>query len=278
VAIAPTLTVTALTADPGDPQATSPASFYELVCHHVEAAWEQGADVVLLPEFLWVALERWLPSLKEVSLHFWKKLWPRLQARLGQPGKCVVLGTAPWLVRDRLQNRAVMLNEGHQIIQDKRCLTPWESAFSPGTALSAWELHGWRLATLICLDVEIPEHSILLRPLQPDVLLVPSATETILGVERIARCASARSVELGCYTIVSHLTGTCASSLIDENMGRVACYTPSQAAFRKTSRLQESAVQTSGWHSLTFSLSAKSLRAMRRNRVETNPALLSPRE
>jgi predicted amidohydrolase len=63
--------------------------------------------------------------------------------------------------------------------------------------LRVWEFGGVRFAVIICLDIEIPEISAKLRGRGVDVILVPSATETILGVERVDRCASARAVELG---------------------------------------------------------------------------------
>jgi predicted amidohydrolase len=92
------------------------------------------------------------------------------------------------------------------LYQDKLHLTPWESAFSPGDTLHLWHFAGLRIAVIICLDIEIPELSARLRDEEVDLILCPSATETVLGVERVDRCASARAVELGCHVAVSHLT------------------------------------------------------------------------
>jgi len=104
---------------------------------------------------------------------------------------------------------------------------------------------------------------------------VPSATETILGVERVDRCASARAVELGCIVGVSHLTGKAASELIDENVGRTAVYFPSQAAFRAEPRWVEGDIATSGVQKQRVVIDPRALEVMRRMRQETNPSSLS---
>jgi predicted amidohydrolase len=230
--------------------------------------------VVVLPEFLWLGLERFAGGLDAISKLFWEQLWPEILPALSLSDKCVVLGTVPFHSPEGIANRAIVITEGRAHYQDKLCLTPWEKEFRPGRGIQPWDFLGWKLATLVCLDVEMPEHSIALRSVGVDLLLVPSATETMLGVERITRCASARAVERGCYVVVSPLVGKCDSELVDENMGRLACYTPSQAAFRKMERMDESEILTTGWHCRTWELSAQALLRMRRNRIETNPALL----
>jgi predicted amidohydrolase len=128
---------------------------------------------------------------------------------------------------------------------------------------------------VICLDIEIPELSARLRGAGVDVMLVPSATETVLGVERVDRCASARAVELGCVVGVSHLTGKAASELIDENVGRTAVYFPSQAAFRDDPRWVEGEIVAAGIHKQRVVIDHRALEVMRRMRQETNPSLLS---
>ena len=107
-----------------------------------------------------------------------------------------------------------------------------------------------------------------------DVILVPSATETVLGVERVGRCASARAVELGCVVGVCHLTGKTEVELIDVNVGRTGVYWPSQAAFRDAPRWSESEIIESGIHKQRLILDPKLLQVMRRMPLETNPSLL----
>ncbi|MCB1275789.1 nitrilase-related carbon-nitrogen hydrolase [Prosthecobacter sp.] len=271
------LTLDLCTFDPGV-AAKSPSAFAASVVECVETSWDEGADLVLLPEFTWMGLEPLVepPSLRRVAEVFWQELLPTLRSLLMRPGKAVVLGTVPFWDAEAgvLRNRAPILVEDRVLHQDKLHLTPWESDFSPGTELRIWEFAGLRFAVVICLDIEIPEISTRLRGQGVDVLLVPSATETVLGVERVDRCASARAVELGCVVGVSHLTGKAASALIDENVGRTAVYYPSQAAFRDAPRWMEGEVFDSEIHKQRVVLDPKNLQVMRRMPTETNPSLL----
>ncbi len=266
-----------ITYDPGQ-LADTPAAFAQAVARHVQACWDEGADLVLLPEFLWLGLEpllavdRACTPLERVARCFWRELLPGLQLELSRPGKAVVLGTCPALQRGTLRNRAPIYTGQAWIHQDKLHLTPWEKAFSPGTTVQLWSFGDWRVAVLICLDIEIPELAARLRGRGIDLLLCPSATETVLGVERVDRCASARAVELGCHVGVAHLTGRAHSELIDENLGRAAWYGPSQQVFRDAPRWLEGEISDAGSQVLRVSLELASLRQMRRMQVETNPS------
>jgi predicted amidohydrolase len=257
----------------------SPAAFAAEVTECVETSWDDGADIVLLPEFTWMGLEPLVepPSLRRVAECFWGELFPTLKSLLCRPDKAVVLGTVPFWDAERevLHNRAPILLGDRVLHQDKLHLTPWEGAFASGREVRLWEFAGLRFAVVICLDIEIPEISVRLRGAGVDVMLVPSATETILGVERVDRCASARAVELGCIVGVSHLTGKAASELIDENVGRTAVYFPSQAAFRAEPRWVEGDIATSGMQKQRVLIDPRALEVMRRMRQETNPSSLS---
>jgi predicted amidohydrolase len=272
------LTLEICTFDPGI-SASSPAAYAAAVAEVVETAWDEGADIVLLPEFTWLGLEPLVEpkELRRVAEVFWSELMPTLQPLLHRPEKAVVLGTAPFWDAEHgeLRNRAPILVEGVLSFQDKLHLTPWEDAFAPGKALRVWEFGGVRFAVVICLDIEIPEISVKLRGRGVDVILVPSATETILGVERVDRCASARAVELGAIVGVSHLTGAAQSSLIDENVGRTAAYYPSQASFRDEPRWNEGEVIDRGIQKQRLVIDKRALDVMRRMRQETNPSLLT---
>jgi len=273
------LTLDLLTFDPGQ-ACTSPSAYAEQVTQLVEASWDSGADLVLLPEFTWMGLEPLLPHTTQAPLEavaelFWQELFPTLRDRLSRPGKAVVLGTVPARSDSgSIRNRAPILAEGVLSYQDKLHLTPWENAFESGDTLKIWHFAGFRITVIICLDIEIPELSARLRDSQVDLILCPSATETEMGGERVNRCASARAVELGCYCAVSHLTGTATSDLIDVNLGKAALYRPSQAAFKNNHRTEATEIFTEGCHQLRVTLDKHPLNVMRRMFSETNPAHL----
>lgn len=261
--------VDAWTADVGTSE-----DLVDAVASRTEQSWDSGADIVLFPEYTWAALH---VSPADVAEDFQRRVLPLLQQRLTRKGKLAVLGSS--LIRKEstgtLRNRASIMADGEWLAQDKLFMTPWESAFQGGDALRVFTFQGLRIAVIICLDIEMPELSVLLRGQGVDLILVPSATETIQGVERVTRCASARAVELGCAVVVSPLVGKCQSDLVDDNLGKLACYLPSQAAFKKSPRVQESEVFDDGFHCSRFTLPLSRLTSMRRSTVETNPSLLS---
>lgn len=265
------------------PRHATVAECVDSVLAEVLGCWDSGADLVLLPEFAWMMLEPLLPGcedkLRAVAEVFWRQELPRLKRALARPDKAAVLGTCPYWesTSGQLRNRAPILRGMDLLYQDKLHLTPWERDLRPGGELRLFSFLGLTIAVIICLDIEVPELSALLRGRGVDLILCPSATETVLGVERVDRCASARAVELGCHVGVSHLLGKSSSDLIDTNIGRVAVYHPSQSHFARQPRWHEGAIETAGLHRLRVDLDPFRLRKMRRRRMETNPALLNIR-
>jgi len=256
-------------------------SYTERIAATIEDSYSTGADIVLLPEFTWLGMERFVSgqqsSLRATADLFWQEEFAYLQQHLARPGRAVVLGTCPFHdpTSGSLRNRAPILRDGDVLHQDKLHLTPWETAFTAGDTVRLFTFKNLTIAVIICLDIEVPELSALLRGRGVDLILCPSATETVLGVERVDRCASARAVELGCHVGVSHLLGKSPSELIDENVGRVAIYHPSQVPFAKIPRWEEGPIQTQGVHCLRVVMDPRQLKRMRARTAETNPSLLA---
>jgi predicted amidohydrolase len=210
-----------------------------------------------------------------VARLYWEHVWPVLQQKLSRPDKAVVLGTTPCLMPDgAVKNRSPILCGGKPLHQDKLCLTPWENQFQGGDSITLWQFKGATFAVLVCLDIEMPEFATKLRGRGVDAILVPSATESVMGLERISRCAAARSVELCCHVGVAHLTGTADSELVDKNVGRAAWFSPSQAAFDGMGRDLVTATVWSGCKTQCGMLNLRSLARCRSARAETNPALI----
>jgi predicted amidohydrolase len=257
-------------------QTADPAAFADSVTSRVIGSWDSGADLVVFPEFMWMGLERFVTGpdgIKSVAELFWNDLWPGIAAELNRPDKAVVLGTVPFVEHDgSLRNRAPILSSGRLLYQDKIHLTPWETSFSGGGPVRIWNFRGLRVAVVICLDVEIPEIAAALRGMNLDLMLVPSATEGLLGVERVGRCADARAVELGCHVGLCHLVGRMESELIDENLGRLAVFSPSQPAFQSIRRQSTSEVFTGGFHRMSVELDFAAIRENRAQRGETDPS------
>lgn len=264
--------------DPGAPATTAEACVAAML-DRVISSWDEGADIVVFPEFSGMALERFTAGAESVARWFWDERFPILLDELKRPGKAVVLGTVPFIGEDgKLRNRAPIISDGRFLYQDKIHLTPWENAFHGGDRVCIWEFKGHRLAVVVCLDIEIPELSAALRGKGIDLLLVPSATESVFGVERVHRCASARAVELGCFVGVSQLTGVAESDLIDVNIGRLAVYSPSQSAFGDIERMKVGECLDAGFHRMSVNLNLAGLKASREATGETNPSLVAPKK
>ena len=260
--------------------AGSASGFAEMIADRVSRSWADGADLVVFPEFAWLGVERYMEGpdpVSAVARWFWGTIWPDLRGGLAQPEKAAVLGTVPFVSGDgRLFNRAPILAGEDAFYQDKLHLTPWESAFAPGDVLGIWEFRGLRLATVVCLDIEIPELAVALRAAEVDAIIVPSATDGVLGSERVCRCADARAVELACQVAVCPLVGRAESALVDENLGRFAFFSPSQSPFAECDRRISGDMLTSGFHRMEVTLDPARVRACRALREETVPARLRP--
>ena len=153
-----------------------------------KAAWQSGADMVVFPEYSWcnfMLYSSHKDNLVEVANIFWNESWPVLKAELSQQGKAVILGSAPFIMPDgKIRNRTPMLIDGRDIIQDKLCLTPWEAHLDGGDIIEIFEFKGAKCVNLICLDSEIPATFALLKEAGGiDVIFVPSATESMMGVD-----------------------------------------------------------------------------------------------
>ena len=178
------------------------------------AAKQEGADILVMPEY---ASEQWLsfapqdlrpdqeiPWLAERAPEAYEAIAP-LAVR---HGIALLAGTMPVAAPSARAgeppylNRAwLFLPDGRAVAQDKLCLTPGERDpqawnLTTGNRIEVVEWRGLRMATLICLDAELPALSSLLAPYDLDVLFVPSMTEKLSGFSRVFSCAKARAVEL----------------------------------------------------------------------------------
>ena len=239
------------------------------------ACWRQsldeGADVVLLPEYAWGGLWLFEPDTAKLSAEIWDRIWPEYAVEIPSD-KLVVAGSAPFVHPDgRTTNRALV--SGHSGV-DKIHLTPFEAQdFHPAqTELPLFSVQGVKTAVLICLDIESAFLSAgVLAQQRPELILVPSATESILGVDRVNRCASARSVEHCAAVVVTHLTGETELDLLDRNQGWSALYLPAQSPLADQDRSQTSALHQHGTRLSRFSIDISAIRAARANPGETNP-------
>lgn len=214
----------------------------------IECFLETDADILILPEYL-LELTSFVPR---VVLN-----------------KFVVFGSR---IVD-LNNRAYFSDGNAVFYYDKQRLTPWEKHLQPGMNHAVHSFRGIKIAILICFDVEFLELSVSLQGKSVDLLVVPAATETELGFERVGRCASARAVELGCAVLTCHLIGTTQNPLIDVNVGEHQLFLPSQSLFQNLERSPIASPKNQGPLLREYYLPLDQLRQQRLLAAETNPSI-----
>lgn len=120
------------------------------------------------------------------------------------------------------------------------------------------------LAIQICYDVEFALYSNLLAHHGASVILVPAATKTNAGLNRVHNCARARSVETQAYTVVAQTVGTAPWAMgLATNHGMAAAYSPCDHYFPDNGILNQGVTDTPEW--IYQDLDLKLIEKARRN-------------
>lgn len=257
-------------------------------------ARRRGAELLIMPEY---ASAQWLsfapPDLPAAEEIAWmaEQAPAALEAIAGLPekhGMALLAGSMPWAVgassRDAASavvNRAwLLLPDGRWYAQDKLCLTPseqdgdgWRLGTGRWIQLVRWQ--GLTLATLICLDVELPALAARLGRYRPDILLVPSMTTWLSGHHRVHSCARARAVELQAAVLTVGCIGDAATGRPrDGNTGGAGVYVPSEPELGHVGILAEmapAAEALDGGPMLIATLPLGTLRRLRAGAAEVWP-------
>lgn len=223
-----------------------------LVETQVAAAKEQGAELFLMPEYSaahWLHLiPRGLPGPEQLArLSAYAPEAVRLMSALAAKyNLLLVSGTFPVArpeLNPPLTNRAhIHFPHGRVLTQDKLCLIPSEKDpqdwnLSPGDTLTVFEWQGYRMAVIICLDIELPALSVRLAGLNLDLLLVPSMTVKLAGYHRVFTCARGRAVEL--MTAVAAVGTIAGAPKCEQEIGGASFFLPAEEQFGSTGVLAE---------------------------------------
>ncbi len=252
----------------------------------------QGAELLVMPEY---AAEQWLSfapaGLQPTEEIPWLASHARaaLEAVAPLPARhdmALLAGTMPVRIAgdgvERFANRAhLLLPDGRVIAQDKLCLTPPEKnpagwLLTEGDRVQLVEWRGWRIATLVCLDIELPALATRLASCDLDLILVPSMTEKLAGYHRVFGCAKARAVELVAAVCVVGCVGSAATSKAREsNTSGAAVYLPCEAPLGHTgvavSTPPADRAQGPGTLTVARDLPLDAIRSLRRGGAEVWP-------
>ncbi len=210
-----------------------PTEILERIRRHAQAASEAEVELLVLPEL--VALDAWPLASKasearitrDIAAEITPKLWQGLARIAREEGLAILGGSAPELRDGRMYNPArLFFPDGDVARQDKLHPTAWgrEVGFSPGAELRPIDAPWGRTVILICYDVEFPSVSSEMAAMRPELILVPSMTESRAGANRVRFTARARAIEHHAFVLVAPTRGRPSRSW--RHFGEVEISTP----------------------------------------------------
>lgn len=199
----------------------------------IGALYADGSKIIVYPELNLMGLTDYFPGeiktqYQEISKYLSESLLPKLASILKSKDLLLCLGSGPRMVEKKIYNTAFIWVKDTWVYQDKLHLTPWEVDFTPGSSVQIFEFHKLKTCALICFDIEMPGLALYLKRQEVDLILVPSATTNKNGNQRVNRCASARSIELGAAVVTCPIVGDSKCDLVDHSEGRAGFFMPAQ--------------------------------------------------
>lgn len=238
-----------------------------------------GVDIIVYPELFLMGIVQYFPGtfesqLIELATYTEKNLKSKIAKIIANRNIFLCLGTGPKISNGLITNTSWIWNTGAWGYQDKLHLTPWETSFTPGNILSLFTFKNLLVSVLICFDVEQPSLCSKLKERGINLLIVPSATADRNGSQRVNRCASARSIELGAAVITAPLVGKSTCDLVDENEGRQGFYLPAQSTIKSEQEVY-SAYSNDEKIISYYEFDENALLSLKNKNGETKPYLVS---
>ncbi|MCB0064779.1 MAG: carbon-nitrogen hydrolase family protein [Caldilineaceae bacterium] len=211
----------------------------------VEEAVHAGSQILLFSEYACLELVSLFsaPIQQDLQrqLHAMQTLladYRQLYRRLAHQHKLyIVAGSFPVRLPDgTFRNRAYFCApDGSLDFQDKLIMTRWEReiwGISPGNEVKTFQTRFGMIGINICYDSEFPLIARRQAEAGARLILVPSATDTAAGYNRVRIGCQARALENQCYVAMAPLVGRAEwSEAIDINMGAAGVFTPVDRGF-----------------------------------------------
>lgn len=229
----------------------------------VKEASSNGARLLVFPEYgsielvslLKVEVQKNLAlQLKEIQnfrddfIHLYLELAQKYNVYIVAP-------SFPWAVSaDYFINRAFLMNpNGSYGYQDKQMMTRfedehWKVSPPKEKVLNTFDVDGVKVGISICFDVEFPDFSRELALKGVQLLVAPSCTEALAGMNRVHIGARARALENQFYVVVSQTVGHVHySEAIDNNTGMAAIYSTCDLGFPDDGIIVQGEVNAAKW-------------------------------
>lgn len=152
----------------------------------------------------------------------------------------------------RYRNHARLFTPGGKIgTQQKIVMTRFEREewdIAGGGPIRVFETELGRIGVAICYDAEFPLLVRAQAEAGAELILVPSATDTMHGWHRVRVGARARALENQCYVVQSPVVGVAEwTPSLDVSHGAAGIFGPSDLGFPEDGVVAEGVVDAPGW-------------------------------
>jgi predicted amidohydrolase len=225
----------------------------------VQKAASNGAQLLVFPEYASFELTSLLPPDLQLfvprqiqAMQVMRSDVLEVHAALARAHNVYILAASfPVLKHGKVLNRASLFApNGRRTSQDKLIMTRFEHdwGITGGSRLRVIETDLGKIGIVICYDSEFPLIARRLVDFGADLLLVPSATESKHGYNRVRIGARARALENQCYSVMAPLIGSADwSEAIDLNNGAAGVFGPVDAGFPENGVLVDGPMNVPTW-------------------------------
>lgn len=248
-------------------------SFFDKIRSFVKDAESLSLDMLVFPELASldvVDFEAPLePQWQFLSTYFAKDYFDLFLEISKDLPFSILAGTTPVRSPLGILNQAKIFEKGTDYLtQNKLYMTPEEDLVWNWRSTSELQIFNWRgvrTAILICHDSEFPDVSLSLMESEVELLLVPSMTTDVAGLNRVRWCSMARAIEHHAYALITGTTDAYKGQ--GAYVGQAAFITPQNQFYPQAVQLgpyNESAL-------VVFELDFELLRKTRAERTLVNP-------
>lgn len=222
--------------------------FWNRLRRHLAKAEQEGARLVLFPEYLTGhLLSLASPMNNEEACEYLHRFTDEYKTRFSRMSKetGITIAGGTHIHREGAPDSGASkgyYNEAFLFFPDGRIegykkihLTPEEKRawpLLPGDSYSVHQTEFGRIAIQVCYDIEFPESSRIVADLGADIILCPSYTDAAAGYWRVRHSCQARAIENQVYVALSGLVGSMpAVEQVDAGYSQAGVFTPCDRPF-----------------------------------------------
>ena len=227
----------------------------------IQAAVAEDSKLLIFPEYGSIELTSLMSQAEREDLSFLAKgleqylddFKKTFRSQAVQNNIYIIAPSIPVFDSGRVVNRAFVFSpEGKIDFQDKQYMTRFEDeewkiqAGQP--VIKIFQTKYFNFSISICFDIEFPGPSQIASKHGAQILVAPSCTETLKGLNRVHIGARARALENQTYVVVAQtILDSKWSPAVDVNTGQAAFYAPPDLGFTDDGILTQGLINSEGW-------------------------------